>query len=296
MSQVRFCRRLPCSPPPPHGTSLCFPRASSGWEDTVSPHSCCVGLRLVSTQLWWRHCWVEVAETLPFPTPGVPSTAGEVQVEPRLLWCVSCDTEQGSAWLPAAWTHAVIHALRSGHCPCLQPCLASGAALALCCRWPRLLWEELLTAHGTVQGWGSCTSSPWFVLLYKPLSCHGALPGDIPSRHVPYPGSTSAGFVLQIHQKFSRPCLCLSYLCGLNFNFFGVSSESCMFFTRLWRQFKQILWRYLGSVPDIILQCLIQIVFFTLLVELLAGELINFNRMLQGEFGKSNYLEGTQKC
>lgn len=40
---------------------------------------------------------MEVAETLPFPTPGVPSTAGEVQVEPRLLWCVSCDTEQGSA-------------------------------------------------------------------------------------------------------------------------------------------------------------------------------------------------------
>lgn len=69
-----------------------------------------------------------------------------------------------------------------------------------------------------------------------------------------------------------------------------------MFFTWLWRQFEKILWRCLGNVPAITVQCLIQIVFFTLLFKLLAGELINFNRMLQGEFCKSNYLKATQKC
>lgn len=56
------------------------------------------------------------------------------------------------------------------------------------------------------------------------------------------------------------------------------------------------MWGYFGNVPAITVQCLMQIVFFTLLFKLLAGEMMNFNRMQQGEFCKSNYWKGTQIC
>lgn len=46
-----------------------------------------------------------------------------------------------------------------------------------------------------------------------------------------------------------------------------------------------------GNVPAIAVECLMQIVFFTLLFKLPAG--INFNKMLQGGFCKSNYWKGT---